>query len=134
MSMFIGRLMLVPDPDIKQWVVVDSFIYAEDQAHVYKVPSGFATDGASIPRFFWRVIGHPYEPKVVRAAVVHDYLYRDKDVEVTKEQADKVFRDILKRDGVGKIKRNLMYYAVKWFGVFAFQKKNSPKKNAKILI
>lgn len=39
------------------------------------IPKGFIFDGASIPRFFWRIVGHPFHPKRVIAALVHDALF-----------------------------------------------------------
>ena len=39
---------------------------------------GFITDGASIPRFFWRVIGPPIGYRYTAAAIIHDALYSSK--------------------------------------------------------
>lgn len=39
------------------------------------IPRGFIFDGASIPRFFWRIVGHPFHPKRLIAALIHDALF-----------------------------------------------------------
>ena len=36
---------------------------------------GFHTDGASIPRLAWRVIGHPFAKDILPHALAHDALY-----------------------------------------------------------
>ncbi len=40
------------------------------------VPEGFESDGASVPRLFWRIVCPPTDPHAVRAGVAHDYIYR----------------------------------------------------------
>ena len=40
------------------------------------IPEGFEFDGASVPRFFWRIVS-PFQPWVIRAACGHDYLYEN---------------------------------------------------------
>lgn len=76
------------------------------------VPSGFQTDGASIPRFLWSVIGHPMTVKYIRAAIVHDYLYSLGE----KTTGDKIFYDLLLEDRTNKYLAWIMYQAVKHFG------------------
>ena len=41
----------------------------------YSVPAGFETDGASIPRFLWRICGHPMEAPRLYLAIIHDWFY-----------------------------------------------------------
>lgn len=41
----------------------------------FTVPAGATTDGASIPRFLWRVCGHPLMVPRVYAALLHDWIY-----------------------------------------------------------
>lgn len=41
----------------------------------FTVPAGATTDGASIPRFLWRVCGHPLMAPRVYAALLHDWIY-----------------------------------------------------------
>ena len=48
------------------------------------------------------------------AAVVHDRLYQIGAV--PREQADRAFRQLLRRGGVGPIRAWLMWVAVRWFG------------------
>lgn len=77
-----------------------------------RVPAGFQTDGASVPRFFWRIL--PPMGRYWRPAVLHDYLYRAGTC--SRFLADAVFRDAMRADGVSAWKRLAMYYAVRVFG------------------
>jgi len=121
-----GTVAITPLPKEDIWITDEAFSYIfEDMGIRTTIPKGFRTDGASIPRLFWRIIGHPFEPKVARAAVVHDYLYsKECDLVMDRKKADRAFRNILKSDGVGVIKRNLMYFGVRVGGWATFCKNN----------
>lgn len=80
------------------------------------VPRGFESDGASVPRFFWRVVFPPCDSKALRAAFLHDYVYRNRPQDWTREEADKMFRDILIRDGMAKWRAWIAYFGVRFFG------------------
>ncbi len=40
---------------------------------VHVVPTGFRSDGASVPRLAWWLLGHPLERRIRRAAILHDH-------------------------------------------------------------
>lgn len=90
-----------------------SLIYDGDE---YKLPAGFGTDGASIPRFLWRLCGTPLEVPRLYAALVHDWLYSGGDVTASREDADKLYRDIQIALDVSRVKAYVEYYALRWFG------------------
>lgn len=41
-----------------------------------EVPKGFVTDGASVPRFLWWLLGAPFEADTIDGSVNHDFDYR----------------------------------------------------------
>lgn len=92
-------------------VLLADFIYESATGAIIKCPKGFATDGASIPRFLWSIYGHPFYKKNIRAAVIHDYLYSLGE----KKEADRIFEEVLRIEGRGATARQ-MYYGVKLFG------------------
>ena len=100
------------------WIVYD------DDYSRCEVPAGFVFDGASVPRFFWRVVSTPFQPKVMRAACIHDYLYRNHIVE--KDVADEKFKSVLIADGVDKERAETMFTGVRLGGKSAYR--NGPKK------
>lgn len=78
------------------------------------IPAGFATDGASIPRFLWRVMGHPFESDYIEVFVEHDYDYATG--RISRAEADQKILDGLKAKGMGYCKRYTIYWAVRLFG------------------
>lgn len=84
--------------------------------HYIEVPNGFESDGASVPRFLWRVVFPPGDSKALFAAFCHDYVYRTHPAGWTKELADLMFRDLLIERGVPRVRAELAYLGVKLFG------------------
>lgn len=81
-----------------------------------RIPFEFVSDGYSIPRIAWIVVGHPYSQDCMIPALVHDYLC---DTATDYEQrvlADAVFFLLLKRYGVSRWKRIAFYLAVRCCG------------------
>lgn len=88
--------------------------YPSDE--VIRVPAGFVTDLASIPRALWSVL--PPHGRYAKAAIVHDWMYVE--AYKTKAYADQVFLEAMGVLGVGKVRRTLMYFAVRLFGRGAY--------------
>lgn len=86
----------------------------EDSCVLTTIPKGFRFDGASIPRFFWRIMGHPLSTDTLKAALVHDFLYATEMV--SRKNADFLFRELMRVNRVPFLKRYLMYAAVRFFG------------------
>jgi hypothetical protein len=79
------------------------------------VPAGSFTDFASIPRIFWSIF--PPVGKYATAALVHDYLYREKfDKRFNRKEADDIFLELMTFSGVPSWQAYAMYYAVRLFG------------------
>lgn len=101
--------------DGKNWKVVEEFDYHTniEPLYVIRVPAGFITDFASVPRLLWRVL--PPTGAYGKAAVIHDYLYRTPGI-ATKAEADNVFLEAMEALGVGWWTRYVMYEGVRAFG------------------
>ena len=102
-------------------ILLEDYFYCHDATgHVYRAPVGLETDFLSIPELGQ----HAIRPKdFMEAAVVHDWLYATGD-KGKKSVADKIFHHILKEQGVGLTKREIMYQAVRWFGKSAYGTKD----------
>lgn len=85
---------------------------------LYTAPGGMETDGASIPRVLWRVVGPPMLAPYVRAAVIHDAACRGVLSGFTGDHvaAADLFGALMDADGVGPVRRRSMVRAVKLFG------------------
>jgi hypothetical protein len=112
--------------DGKTWTVNQEFVYkigGPESEFEIKVPAGFPTDFASIPRVFWRVL--PPTGEYGKAAVVHDYLYSTQIG--TREWSDKIFLEAMEVLGVPAWKRETMFRVVRMFGWKSWN--NHAKKN-----
>lgn len=75
------------------------------------VPAGFQFDGASIPRPFWPILS-PFDPRALRASLLHDFEYRRGPL-VPRKFADVKFRRRLIEDGISRPVAWAMYLAVR---------------------
>jgi hypothetical protein len=108
--------------DDKSWILSTALEYKSDIIGLVKVPIGFQTDFASVPRIpiFYILFGD----RAHREAVLHDYLYRiDSSPVVERAQADDVFFEAMKERGKGFMVRYAMYWGVRLGGWTAYHKK-----------
>lgn len=94
-----------------------------------EVPAGFVCDGASIPRFGWRLFGHPYDRIHVKSGVKHDYAYELGGDEQMRQAADREYRDGIRRDGAGRVRSQLEYLVLRMFGAKHFNYTTKRKGN-----
>lgn len=112
-----------------RWVVTHPFTFLRPNGLEHTVPVlprgadrlGFVTDGATIPRVFWSIIGGP-EGAYFPAAVLHDFLYVAKPVD--RYTADCVFLEAMKALGVNRAKRYAMFWAVRAAGWIVWNRRN----------
>lgn len=91
------------------------------------VRKGFVFDGASIPRFLWRVCGHPFEVPRVAAALAHDWLNHSHTVD--RETADMIYREICRMVGIGWLSRTVEYRTLRLFGDAAWHSHDVDDQN-----
>jgi hypothetical protein len=83
----------------------------------FDIDAGTTTDGASIPRFLWRVCGHPLEAPRVYAALLHDWLYAvGWQMGISRKKADEIYRALLRHFGVSAWIAATEYYALRLCG------------------
>ncbi len=109
-----------PFPAIRQ-VTADEYRLLEDVVAVVHgvglrvtLRKGYTTDGASIPRVFWRVAGTPFTGLYTVASLLHDALYECELIE--RKTCDQIFREIMRHYGVSKWRAGIKYRAVRWGG------------------
>ena len=118
------KLLLIPvlKPDKNK--LEDAYEVAEDLSTPYagltvRVPKFFQFDGASIPPPAWQIIGSPFHPRFMTAAVFHDWLYHTHQLD--KKATDQLFYELLRESGVRKPKAILMREAVQDFGAWYWE-------------
>lgn len=95
-----------------------------------RIGIGFATDGASIPRLLWRLCGHPFEAPRVVAALAHDWLYSSHATD--RRTADMAFRALCWTVGVGRVRAEVEYRALRAFGWAAWRSHGADDRAAAI--
>ncbi|WP_345859348.1 DUF1353 domain-containing protein [Shewanella algae] len=73
------------------------------------IPKGFLTDGASIPKALWSLIGSPYLPEYITAAIVHDWCCEN---DWDNEEMSDLFFELLKLSNVKELTAKTMRQAV----------------------
>jgi hypothetical protein len=97
-----------------------------------KIPSDFQFDLSTIPRFLWSIVA-PFELSII-APLVHDFIYVNKgnltinenniiiksttnnNFKLSRLEADSIFLNHMKLEGIGFIKRYFAYLGVRLFG------------------
>jgi len=107
--------------DNGKWRLDAPLVFQSDLVGKITVPEGFETDFASVPRIplVYALVGNCSH----RAAVVHDYLYRDGAIPVvSQKKADKIFREAMYVKGVPWWRRWIMWAGVRVGGWTAYKK------------
>lgn len=105
----IRRVVLKPF-EFDRYELVEDYVYNYKGDYI-KIPKGFITNGADIPRIFWSIFP-PNKAEYMTAVVIHDFLCNKAEENKSKEDykfADLVFYDALKRLNINKIKAYLFY-------------------------
>ena len=97
----------------------------------FVIPRGFESDGASVPRFFWRLVCPPLDHRAVRAGVAHDFIYRTQPPGWTRKEADKMFLAFLIEDGLPPFRARLAYFGVRLGGWVAWNESREQLEVAK---
>ena len=114
--MFSGSLHLKYNNKTKRWVTTKDFRYTTEDGRTVEVPAGYSTDLDSVPRipvaYAW------LKGRATKSAVIHDWLYYNKH---DRAEADKIFLEAMKDEGVPAWRRVPIYLAVRSFGWLAYR-------------
>ena len=109
-------------------ILTENFHYIDKRGIKHEVNKGFEFDGASIPKFFWRLITHPFSSKIVRPAMLHDFGYRFGNR--TKDKEDSMFKEMMEFENRLPIwKQKAIYQAVDKFGQSSWDKNRANDEN-----
>jgi len=102
-------------PDGRKMKILQNISFLDFETNIiWRAHSGSIVDGASIPRFFWRLIGGPFSGKYRRASIIHDVYCVNKKRKW--QGTHKMFYHAMLADGVNPIKAWVMYLAVRIWG------------------
>ncbi len=129
MSSFTSPLHVSPMSDGKNWELTRAFTYrigSKYSNQYIKVPQGFLTDFASIPKLLTLFL--PDWAKFNKSPVLHDFLYCTKKImgeAITRKQADDIFLEAMMVGWNPKryLVANVEYFAVRMFAWLAWRNK-----------
>jgi len=111
---FLGTLRVEYSNNGKTIKLLEDISFIDSKDKKWTAKKGMPSDGASIPRTFWTLIGSPLQGPYVRPAVIHDQYC------ITRTEPWKMvhwmFYEAMLVAGVGKIKAKTMYTAVMSLG------------------
>lgn len=85
----------------------------KNRTYEFDIPKNYCYDGASVPRFFWRIIGAPTDNSFLIGALVHDVMCENHQYVMNDRHfSSEVFNALLESSKVGKLKRYLMFHSV----------------------
>lgn len=98
------------DEEPRKMRLLEDITFKDSNGKYWIAQAGDIIDGASIPRFFWRVIGSPFVGLFRRASVIHD-VYCVSQNRPAQEVHD-CFKEMMLADGVPPWKASVMFQAV----------------------
>ena len=84
------------------------------------VPAHFISDGASIPKALWGIVGSPFD-EFLEEAIIHDWLYSPENFLFTRAESDFVLKELMWNTHVSKWKIHAFYAAVRSCGWTRFK-------------
>ncbi len=107
-------------PDVDAFLIDEEIQYRDiPSGETLTVFVGFITDGASIPRSLYSVIGNPLRKGFRRASSIHDIAFItgkwDSGMPLTLKDAGRLFYDVLILDGVKPWRAKVMRWGVTSF-------------------
>lgn len=115
---YVGTVCLIPTFDYSFKLCQGIKVYVDKQQ--FDIPSGFETDLASIPKFYWGIIA-PHHSALIMPSIFHDYLYRCKNNH-NRKFADDVFFYFMRKNRLSVYTSFKIYAAVRIFGGQNFKK------------
>lgn len=112
---FLTDLRAWRDTEEQRWILTQPLTFRDNQGTEHQAPMGFSTDLDSVPRI--PIVYAYLKGRATNAAVIHDWLYEQRH---PRKQADQIFLQAMKAEGIGWIRRRTIYGAVRAFGWMAY--------------
>ena len=91
-----------------------------------KLPAGFESDGTTLLKVFFFILGCSHNPQYLPAAIIHDWIMLHPEcVNYNRNLSSRILRQALLDEGVANWKAQLMYLGVEfwqWFKNFFVKK------------
>ena len=107
------KVDIVQSKDGKCIVTLEPY-FVTGVSRYFVIPAGYRSDGASVPRFLWRLLSPCIDPVTLVPSIVHDYMYEWKIG--TRFDADLWYAEALCRAGYPQWKCLLTFAGIRLFG------------------
>ena len=113
--------------DLPVCLIGDRLVFAsafvlllETGGGVYKISlaEGYSWDGATIPRVWWSIMGHPLKQEFRLASLVHDWRCEHAKTGAERMVGDALFLELLENAGLPRWRRIGMWVAVRVWSLF----------------
>lgn len=85
-----------------------------------RLEKGYTSDGCTLKKCFWLLLGCPHTPKYLPASILHDWLVEHPEtIKRNRNFSSKAFKQMLIQCNVGKAKAYIMYLAVEAWQAFS---------------
>jgi hypothetical protein len=101
-----------PAPD-RTMCLEEDFWFEDRSNRRWNAAKGRTTDGASIPRALWAIVGSPYTGFYRRAAIVHDVACEDAGTPAQRRAADRMFYEACRAGGCSVQEALILYLGVR---------------------
>lgn len=99
----------------RDMILINEFSYIAPKGKKWKAPKGYVTDGASIPRIFWSLVGGPFDEQYREVALIHD-VYCDSQSKLWQDVYH-IFYYTNRAAGISEFKLKVLYDAVRFGGL-----------------
>lgn len=87
--------------------------YANKKLYLRLDDHKFTSDGCTLWKIFWLILGCPHSPEYLPASLIHDWILEHPEtVNYNRKLASRIFKAVLLNEGVSPLKAQLMYIAV----------------------
>ena len=100
-------------------------VVLETGGGTYKIslPEGYSWDGATIPRVWWSIMGHPLKQEFRLASLIHDWRCEHAKTGAERMVGDALFLECLERAGLVRWRRVGMWVAVRVWSLFFWRRR-----------
>ena len=90
--------------------------YAVTKRKYLKIQADFTSDGCTLWRIFWLILGCPHKPEFLPASIIHDWILEHPEiVNYNRKFSSQIFKTVLLKTGVNPVKAQIMYLAVEFW-------------------
>ncbi len=90
--------------------------YAASKRKYLKIQECFTSDGCTLWKIFWFILGCPHKPEYIPASIIHDWIVEHPEtVNYNRKFSSQIFKTVLLKTGVNPVKAQIMYLAVEFW-------------------